>query len=91
MAKYVIERRVPGIGASSTEEFQSMAQVSNKALAEMGPGIQWLESFIVDDMSYCIYIAPDEEAIREHALRSGFPADRISRIRAILDPSTAEE
>ncbi|MBN1402244.1 MAG: DUF4242 domain-containing protein [Anaerolineae bacterium] len=91
MAKYVIERRVSGIGASSTEEFQSMAQVSNKALAEMSPGIQWLESFIVDDMSYCIYIAPDEEAIREHALRSGFPADRISRIRAILDPSTAEE
>ena len=90
MPKYVIEREVPGAGKLSAEELKGMAQKSCGVLQEMGPQIQWVESFVTDDKIYCVYIAPDEEAIREHAQKGGFPADRISEVKLMIDPTTAE-
>jgi len=90
MPKYVIEREITGAGKLSTEEFQGISQKSCGVLQEMGPQIQWVESFVTDDKIYCVYIAPDEEAIREHAQKGGFPADRISEVKAMIDPTTAE-
>ena len=90
MPKYVIEREITGAGKLSTEEFQGISQKSCEVLREMGPQIQWLESFVTDDKIYCVYIAPDEEAIREHAQKGGFPADRISEVKLMIDPTTAE-
>ena len=90
MPKYVIEREISGAGSLSTEEFQGISQKSCGVLQEMGPQIQWVESFVTDDKIYCVYIAPDEHAIREHAQKGGFPADRISEIKAVIDPTTAE-
>ena len=90
MPKYIIERELPGAGKLSQEELQAIAQRSCGVLEEMGPQIQWIESHVTDDKVYCVYIAPDEQAIKEHARAGGFPADRISQIRRVIDPTTAE-
>ncbi len=90
MPKFVIEREIPKIGASSPEQFQGIAGQSCSVLEEMGPHIQWLHSYVVADKTYCVYIAPDAEAIRQHAAKSGFPANRISEVRRIIDPTTRD-
>ena len=90
MPKYVIEREISGAGKLSEEEFQGISQKSCGVLQEMGPKIQWVESLVTDDKIYCVYIAPNEETIREHAQKGGFPADRISEVKAMIDPTTAE-
>lgn len=90
MPKFVIERDVPGAGALSPEDLQGVSQKSCGVLTEMGPQIQWLESYVTDDKLYCVYIAPDEDAVREHARRGGFPANRVSVVRTVIDPTTAE-
>jgi hypothetical protein len=90
MPKYVIEREMPGAGKLSPEELQNASRTSCGVLRELGPRIQWLHSYVTDDKLYCVYIAPDEETIREHASRGGFPANRIARIVTTIDPSTAE-
>jgi hypothetical protein len=90
MPKFVIEREIPGAGKLSSGELQGISQKSCGVLREMGPRIQWLHSYVTDDKIYCVYIAPDEAAIREHAAKGGFPANRISRIARIIDPTTSE-
>ncbi|MBA3389987.1 MAG: DUF4242 domain-containing protein [Actinomycetota bacterium] len=90
MPKYVIEREVPGAGGMSAEELQALSQTSCNVLNDMGPSIQWVQSQVTDDKIYCTYIAPDEQAIRDHAEQGGFPANRVSAVRAIIDPTTAE-
>lgn len=90
MPKYVIERELPGAGQMSDEDLQGISQTSCNVLGEMGPQIQWLESQVTEDKIYCTYIAPNQEAIREHAERGGFPANRISEVRSTIDPTTAE-
>ena len=90
MPKYVIEREVPGVGDSTPEQLQRMAQKSCSVLNKMGPQIQWIHSYVTGDKIYCVYIAPNEEAVREHARQGGFPANRISRIKEIIDPTTGE-
>lgn len=91
MPKFIIERNIPGAGALTAEQLQGISEKSCCVLSEMGPKIQWLESYVTDDKVYCIYIAPDEATIREHAKRGGFPADQVSQIKTIIDPSTAEK
>jgi hypothetical protein len=90
MPKYLIEREIPNAGKLSAEELQGISQKSCGVLQEMGPRIQWVESFVTDDKVYCVYIAPDVEAVREHAQKGGFPANRISEIKSMIDPTTAE-
>lgn len=90
MPKYVIERELPGAGKLSSEELQAVSKKSRSVLSDLGPSIQWIESYVTDDKIYCVYIAPDTDVIREHAARGGFPANRISEIRSIIDPTTAE-
>jgi Protein of unknown function (DUF4242) len=90
MPKYVIEREIPGAGKLSVQELAAISQKSCGVLSKMGPQIQWLESYVTDDKVYCVYIAPSEEMVREHAQQGGFPANRISEVRAIIDPTTAE-
>lgn len=90
MPKYVIERELPGAGKLSPQEFQAISQKSCDVLREMGPEIQWQHSYVADDKIYCVYIAPDEAAIREHAKQGGFPANRISQVRTVIDPTTAD-
>lgn len=90
MPKFVIEREIPGVGNSPAEALQAVSQTSCSVLRELGPQIQWIESYVTDDKIYCVYIAPNEEMIREHAIRGGFPANRISEVRSIIDPTTAE-
>ena len=90
MPKYVIERNIPNAGAWSADELQAASEKSCSVLRAMGPQIQWQQSYVTGDKVYCIYIAPDEQTIWEHAERSGFPANRISEIKSIIDPSTAE-
>jgi len=90
MPKYVIERDLPGVGASSTKDLKGAAQTSCNVLKNMGPDIQWVHSYVVDDKIYCVYISPNEEMIKEHAQKGGFPANKISEIRATIDPTTAE-
>ena len=90
MPKYVIERQIPGVGNSPVEALQAVSQTSCSVLRELGPQIQWLESYVTDDKIYCVYIAPNEDMIREHATRGGFPANRISEVKTIIDPTTAE-
>jgi hypothetical protein len=91
MPKYVIERGIPDAGKLSATELQAISEKSCSVLNELGPRIQWVQSFVVNDKLYCTYIAPDEEMIREHARRGGFPADRVSEIKAVIDPTTAEK
>jgi hypothetical protein len=90
MPKYVIEREIPGAGKLSREQLQGISQKSCGVLSNLGPQIQWVESYVTDDRIYCIYNAPNEEMIREHARQGGFPTNRISEVRAIIDPTTAE-
>lgn len=90
MPKYVIERELPGAGTLSQADLQGIAQTSCGVLRDLGPEIQWIHSYVTDDKIFCVYVAPDEAMIREHAERGGFPANRISRIREVIDPTTAE-
>ena len=90
MPKYVIEREIPGAGQLSSEELQAISQKSCGVLSELGPQIQWVQSYVTGDKVYCVYIAPNESLVREHARRGGFPADRISEVTTIIDPTTAE-
>ena len=90
MPKFVIERVIPGVGALSQADLQAISQKSCGVLRAMGPQIQWVQSFVTDDKIYCVYVAPDEASVREHALRGGFPANTIARVRQIIDPTTAE-
>jgi hypothetical protein len=91
MPKFLIEREIPGAGNLSTQELQGVSQKSCDVLKNMGPQIQWVESYVTGDKVYCVYIAPNEEMIREHASQGGFPANRISEIKGMIDPTTAEE
>jgi predicted Rdx family selenoprotein len=90
MPKYVIEREIPGAGKLTPEQLQAVSQTSCGVLKKLGPQIQWVQSYVTDDKVYCVYIAPDEALIREHAKQGGFPANRISEVREIIDPTTAE-
>ena len=90
MPQYLIERNIPGAGKLSPAELQAIAQKSCSVLNEMGPQIQWMHSHVTGDQIYCVYRAPNEEMVREHARQGGFPANRVSEIRTTIDPSTAE-
>ena len=90
MPKFVIEREIPGLGDLTDQELQEMSRKSVSILRSMGPEIQWLQSYVTGDKLYCIYLAPDEATIREHAKRGGIPANRISAVRRLIDASTAE-
>ena len=90
MPKFVIEREVPGAGNLSAVQLREISQKSVKVLNELGPKIQWLHSYVTGDKVYCVYLAPDEATIQEHARRVGIPANRISAVRRLLDPTSAE-
>jgi len=90
MPRFVIEREIPGAGKLSSQELQGVSQKSCSVLRELGPQIQWVQSYVTDDKVYCIYISPDEETIRKHAQMGGFPANKISQVRSIIDPTTSE-
>jgi hypothetical protein len=90
MPKYVIERNLPGAGQLSQDELRGVAAKSNGVVAELGPEITWLHSYVTDDKIYCVFVAPDEDMILEHARCGGFPADQVSRVSMVVDPSTAE-
>lgn len=90
MPKYVIEREVPGAGSLSGDELRAVSQRSCGVLNRLGPQIQWIESYVTADKIYCVYRAPNEEMIREHARQGGFPANRISEVVSVIDPGTAE-
>lgn len=90
MPKFVIEREIPGAGKLSPAELQAISQKSCGVLNTMGPKIQWLQSYVTDDKIYCVYVAPDEATVREHATKGGFPANRVSRISTMIDPTTSE-
>lgn len=90
MPKYIIERDIPGAGALTAQELQGISQTSCGVLSNMGSKIQWLESYVTDDKVYCVYIAPDEATVKAHAEQGGFPANRISQVKTIIDPTTAE-
>ncbi|MBO9717640.1 MAG: DUF4242 domain-containing protein [Pseudoxanthomonas sp.] len=89
MPRYVIERDIPGAGKLGPQELQAISQKSCGVLEELGPRIQWVQSFVTGDRVYCIYIAQDEATVREHARRGGFPANRVSEVVAVIDPTTA--
>lgn len=90
MPKYLIEREIPGAGTLGARELEGISRKSCGVLREMGGSVQWVQSYVTDDKVYCVYIAPSEDAVREHATRGGFPANRISRISSVIDPTTAE-
>lgn len=90
MPKFVIEREIPGAGKLSTDQLHAIAQTSCNVLNVMGPTIQWVHSYVTTDKIYCIYNAPNEEMVKEHALKGGFPANVISKVSSIIDPTTAE-
>ncbi len=90
MPKYLIEREIPGAGSLTAADLQGIAQKSCGILSDMGPQIQWQESYVTDDKVYCVYIAPDEASVRAHAEKGGFPANRVSEIKRMIDPTTAE-
>ncbi|PSJ17444.1 DUF4242 domain-containing protein [Nitrosomonas supralitoralis] len=90
MPKYLIEREIPGAGALTPQDLQAISQKSCAVLSNMSPRVQWLESYVTDDKVYCVYIAPDEAAVRAHAEQGEFPANRISRIKTVIDPTAAE-
>jgi hypothetical protein len=91
MPKFLIEREIPGAGSLSQPELQSISLTSCSVLQKIGPQIQWLQSYVTGDKIYCVYIAPNEEMVREHASQGGFPANRISEIKSVIDPTTAEQ
>lgn len=90
MPKYVIEREMPGAGSLSREQLKAASQTSCGVLGELGPKIQWVQSYVTDDKIYCVYIAPNKQLIEQHARQGGFPANRISEVKAMIDPTTAE-
>ena len=90
MPKYIIEREIPGAGSLTANDLKGISQKSCGILNEMGPKIQWLESYVTDDKVYCVYIAPDEATVKAHAEQGGFPANRISQIKTMIDPTTGE-
>lgn len=90
MPKFLIEREIPGAGSLTKQDLQGVSQKSCSVLQQMGPQIQWVQSYVTGDKIYCVYIAPNADMIREHAKQGGFPANRISEISAIIDPATAE-
>jgi hypothetical protein len=90
MPKYIIEREIPGAGSMSAETLKGISQHSCGVLREMGPSIQWVESFVTPDKIYCVYIAENEAAVREHASRGGFPANSVTEVKTIIDPTTSE-
>ncbi len=90
MPKFVVEREIPGAGKLTPEQILGISQKSRNVLRKMGPQIQWLHSYVTDDKIYCVYIAPNEEAIRQHAQQGGFPANRIPAVRRMIDPTSAE-
>ena len=90
MPKYVIEREIPGAGQLTAEQLKAISQTSCGVLSNMGPQIQWVQSYVTTDKIYCVYNAPNEEMIREHARQGGFPANSVSKVSAIIDPTTAE-
>ena len=90
MPKYIIERELPGAGDLGDDQIQGISQKSCHVLGELGPQIQWVESFVTDDKIYCVYIAPTKELIEKHAQQGGFPANKISKVRRMIDPTSAE-
>ena len=90
MPKYVIEREIPGAGAMSSQQLQAIAQKSCSVLQSLGPQIQWVHSYVTDDKIYCVYIAPNADLVRKYAEQGGFPANKVSEVREIIDPTTAE-
>jgi hypothetical protein len=90
MPKYVIEREIPGAGQISPQDMQAISQKSCSVLSELGPQIQWVESYVTDDKIYCVYIAPNKEMVLEHAKRGGFPANSVAEVKRMIDPTTAE-
>jgi len=90
MPKYVIERDIPGAGKLSPKELQAISQKSCGVLNQMGPQIQWVHSYVTDDRIYCVYVAPNEDMVREHARKGGFPANRVSAVKSVIDPTTSE-
>ena len=90
MPKFVIEREIPGAGKLTPEQLQGISQTSCGVLRELGPQIQWVQSFVTDDKIYCVYIAPDEDTVRKHAQMGGFPANKGAQVRAMIDPTTSE-
>jgi hypothetical protein len=90
MPQFIIERNMPGVGSSSAADLQKASRTSCDTLRDLGPEIQWVHSYVTDDKIYCVYRAPDERLIREHAEKAGFPADRIAQVRSVIDPVTAE-
>jgi hypothetical protein len=90
MPKYVIEREIPGAGKLSAQELKAISQKSCDVLSNLGPQIQWLQSYVTGDRIYCVYIAPNEALVREHAKQGGFPANRVSEVATVIDPTTAE-
>ncbi len=90
MPKYVIEREIPGVGKMTAEELRAISQKSCEVLRKMGPVIQWIESYVTNDKLYCVYIVPSVAAVQQHADTGGFPANRISHVKRMIDPTTAE-
>ena len=90
MPKYIIEREIAGAGKLTPDQLLGISQKSCGVLRNLGPQIQWLESYVTDDKIYCVYIAPDEATVREHARQGGFPANRVAEVKEIIDPTTAE-
>lgn len=90
MPKFVIEREIPGAGALPAADLQAISQKSCSVLRGLGGEVQWLESYVTDDKVYCVYIAPNEAAVREHARQGGFPANKVSQVRSVIDPTTAD-
>ena len=90
MPKFVIEREIPGAGKLTAQELKTISQTSCGVLNMLGPQVQWLQSYVTGDKVYCVYIAPNEDLVREHARQGGFPANRVSQVTSIIDPTTAE-
>ena len=90
MPKFIIEREIAGAGKLADAEFQGVAQKSCDVLRQLGPEIQWVQSYVTDDKLYCVYLSPNEDMIFEHAKQGGFPANRVSQVRRMIDPTTAE-
>jgi cell division inhibitor SulA len=90
MPKFIIEREIPGAGQLSPADLQAISQKSCGVLRELGPQIQWVQSFVTQDKIYCVYVAPDEKLVREHARQGGFPANSVAQVFTVIDPTTAE-
>ena len=89
MKRYVIEREMPGIGSAERQQFREAAQKSNAVLAQLGPDVQWVESYVTENKIFCVYVAKDEAVVRKHAEMAGFPANKISEVKRVIDPTTA--